>query len=101
MSLIDPPWMKKIHVLLGAWFTPRDMNTDNFHYGGLKWNRAKFVHVYEEREGYHNDIAILTLTDQVTFSPKISPICLPDDDIQVFCPSDQVFKSVLVFLCRQ
>ena len=48
-----------------------------------RWIRADWVHVYEGKEGFHNDIAILSMEETVEFGPKIRPICLPDDDIQV------------------
>lgn len=36
---------------------------------------------YNQRAGYDNDIAILTLNETVVFSDAISPICLPSLDV--------------------
>ena len=75
-----PFQQKRIQILLGAWRLTSDYHLPS---EGIRWRRADWVHVYEGKEGFHNDIAILSMEETVEFGPKIRPICLPDDDIQV------------------
>ena len=80
MSLSEEGWYtnKFIDVVLGMMRVPIPHEDED-----LKWNRAVWVHVYEKKDGFQNDIAILSMLETVEFGPKIRPICLPDDDIQV------------------
>ena len=45
--------------------------------------RRKIVHPGYNFNSYENDLALVELDEQIVFQPHISPICLPEDNVEL------------------
>ncbi|KAI0238014.1 Enteropeptidase [Lamellibrachia satsuma] len=72
------PWdADELDVVLGMFNTSDESEPSQRKIGVTNW----FIHPDYDTSLYKNDIALVHLSEDVRYSPQISPICLPTEDV--------------------
>ena len=78
LSCSGSPWdADELDVVLGMFNTSDESEPSQRKIGITNW----FIHPDFDPSIYKNDIALVRLSEDVRYSPQISPICLPTEDV--------------------